>query len=529
MISMRLKAVLLNSLLFCITTVCAQHRDISMIEDRNSWLTSDNAAALTTYADSSISVATLGYQYEGGRLRNYSDGSHEMTLKASARSYQRLSPQVVAYGRIGYENFSGTSMGGSMLQRDKSALGQQTRLQPFDILDDSLTNAGRKHCEKLCITGSVGWNAYRGFSLGASADFTAGTYAKYKDLRHSNTLMDLRSALSIHQSIPSWGSVGGCFLYNRSTETVTFSTFGTTDRVYKSLIAYANFMGEVETFGTEGFTEENREQPLLNEQVGLSMQLLTKDWQGVSLAGGFTFLHRTGYYGRQSQYTTSYANHDGNEYQWHIRLSLPSYRRMMLHFLDFNLTSEGLTTRRTNYRQVRSMQGGQSVTYYEYYTPTKVADKLLHQGRIAYTAYLQSAKGEAMGGFSVGSTFWMRKQTVYLYPLSYTQNLKTWQPFIKGHRHFSLGTAKTLTAEASVALNLGSGTAMEKGALECEYITATQLLAHAMATYEFPLRGVSGLLPCISLRYDVRKATSHTDYLAGSVRQQLTIAVGITF
>jgi len=134
-----------------------------------------------------------------------------------------------------------------------------------------------------------------------------------------------------------------------------------------------------------------------------------------------------------------------------------------------------------------------------------------------------------MGGFSVGSTFWMRKQTVYLYPQSYTQHLKTWQPFIKGHRHFSLGTAKTLTAEASVALNLGSGTAMEKGALECEYITATQLLAHAMATYEFPLRGVSGLLPCISLRYDVRKATSHTDYLAGSVRQQLTIAVGITF
>lgn len=531
---MKLRNVLLNSLLLMQLSPVAAQRDIRFVEDSNVWLTSGNSAALTTLADSSISVASLTYAYEGGRLRNYSDGKHEMTLTAGVQSYYKLSSAVTAYGKVGYTNFSGTSMQGSMLYAPL--------MQPFDIIDDSLTNAGRKHLESFSITGAIGWNLCKSLAVGARADFTAGNYAKYKDLRHSNRLMSLNTELSLCHRIAGFGTIGASFLYRRNTETIRFKTYGTTDKRYYSLISYANFLGETENFGGEGFTDYSQEMPLLNEQAGFLLSTALKPGgalRSTELFLSFGYLHRNGYYGKQSQYTISHALHSGNQYNWKARLTLPAAGRVSLHFLGFSLSSEVLTTMRTNYRQVKDASNT-SLIFYQYYAPTKVADKLLHQGTISYTAYLGSPYTWRI---SLGTHFWQRKQTAYLYPLVYTQYLNVWTPYTDVCRRISLAKGRMLTLEMGLLLTASSSEVPQDGILsaapqtmssigrylEQEYLTAPQFRCNFLARYEFPLRRVPTLRPHISLRYDLHHATGNVRYLGGSTRQLAALSVGATF
>ena len=49
-------------------------RDFKLTEQRNVWLASGNAAALTTFGDSTISQATLAYRHDGGKRHTMSGG-----------------------------------------------------------------------------------------------------------------------------------------------------------------------------------------------------------------------------------------------------------------------------------------------------------------------------------------------------------------------------------------------------------------------------------------------------------------------
>lgn len=114
-------------------------------------------------------------------------------------------------------------------------------------------------------------------SLGARVDYTAANYAKYKDLRHKNKLMDLSATAGLTVPVASWLTVGADYRYHRSNESVTFGVYGKNDKVYKSLISYAAFMGRVEQFGNSGYTDKSREMPLFDEGHGAGVQTQPPD------------------------------------------------------------------------------------------------------------------------------------------------------------------------------------------------------------------------------------------------------------
>ena len=89
-------------------------RDFLLTKQRNVWLTSANAAALTTFSDSTIAHATLSYSHADGTRRSLSDGKRQDVYGADVQSFFRLSPSIVAYGRAAYENRSVTEAAGSM-------------------------------------------------------------------------------------------------------------------------------------------------------------------------------------------------------------------------------------------------------------------------------------------------------------------------------------------------------------------------------------------------------------------------------
>ena len=62
-------------------------RDFLLTKQRNVWLTSANAAALTTFSDSTIAHATLSYSHADGTRRSLSDGKRQDVYGADVQSF----------------------------------------------------------------------------------------------------------------------------------------------------------------------------------------------------------------------------------------------------------------------------------------------------------------------------------------------------------------------------------------------------------------------------------------------------------
>ena len=455
------------------------HRDYGFIKRSDPWLSSINAAALTRFATASIAEAELSLTRTKGGFVDYHDSPNALQLEASVESFYRLSDRAVLFGSISYDNFAGKDMAGSAFTQ----LSPLTTHAPFDIVEDSLGNEGDKHRDVYQLTGGFGVDIYHGLSIGTRLDYTAANYAKYKDLRHKNKLMDLQLSAGFYAPLGRWGAVGANYLYHRNTESLQFSTYGKTDKVYQSLVGYAAFMGQREQFGVEGFTDKSREMPLVNDYNGLSLQfslhpaILHSSLSTLhsssstlhsslstlhsSFFNSFSYLHRRGYYGRKSPYTITYTDHHSDIYNYAARLTLLPRRSRLC--LDFSLSAENLRNDANTYRELKNDAGA---TYYNYYAKVKTANKLWVDGNVALTADLGIQGEQPTWTLQAGLDWMHRKQTAYLYPYYRRQRLSAREYFASATHHLA-----TRYGVWSFSLN---GSFRQGSGQPCEDLTYTQ-------------------------------------------------------
>jgi hypothetical protein len=316
--------------------------------------------------------------------------------------------------------------------------------------------------------------------------------------------MDLDTKVNALISFDDNSGLGAGFVYRRRTETMQFNVYGTTDRMYSTLVDYANHQGEIETFGVEGFTDGSNEQPLLSEYVGFNAQ---GKWKGIF--ADVTYTHRSGFYGKRSQYTASHEKHYGDATAVHLRYDLPHVNSSLVWF-DARLSTERLTAERENYRRMTSATGG-AATYYEYYEPTKMSDKTQTQVSLVANAYLKPSGEIYLWHINGGVTYWTRHQTAYVYPNVFTEKSHILTPFVEAKRVFLSHKSSLLSLQTGCAVLTGS---------------VAQIAAHAKVAYEMPISG-SRVRPEMSLRYDFRNATSGDT--KGWSRNILTLCAAATF
>ena len=203
MLTKKITALLFGMLALNVSTLFAQDslllRDYRFVQQSSPWLTQRNAAALTLFNSENIAEAEMSFAHANGELANFSGSPSLNNFQGAIESYYRLSPRAVVYGAISYDNLSGKDMTGSVFIQERL---------PFDIVEDSLTNLGRKHRDTYHLVGGFGYQVVNGFSVGMKADYTAANYAKYKDLRHKNKLMNLDFTAGVLSPFPSgrgWG------------------------------------------------------------------------------------------------------------------------------------------------------------------------------------------------------------------------------------------------------------------------------------------------------------------------------------
>ena len=507
-------------------------RDFSYVMQSDPWLMGNNPSALIRFGSSTLSEATVSMTVGNGGFVNYDQSPHTLTFGASAESVYRLSPRTVVYGRMSYQNESSSNMAGSAFLN--------TYHLPFDIVEDSLTNEGDEHRDTYHLKGGVGVDIWHGWSVGASFDFTAANLAKYKDLRHQNKAMDLTFSAGFYLPL-GHVSLGANYLYRRSTENIRFKVYGQSDKVYKSLIAYANFMGQVEQFTTNGYTGSNNEQPLFSARHGACVQLdwrITSQWQWYH---SMMAQYRSGYYGRESAYTITYMRHHSHIYTYQSRLSyrLPT----SLHRMDVSISAERLENNQNAYLETLNEQGA---SQYEYFGAVKTGDKLWVDTHIGYTGDMGIDYELPRWTVATGVNIGHRKQTGYRYPYYRRQRLNQVQGYIDACHRIRLRQG-ILQAGLQFAYQKGSGdvyedlTFAEPSAQQTappsmdaylyrdyEYYTAPQVKVGAALKYSFVFPQTR-MKTYVEGKCTYLKAYNTDAYLKGDAYTTVMLIVGVDF
>lgn len=511
-------------------------RDYQYVKNSDPWLTIDNASALTRYQRQNIAEATIWLQRQKGGLTNYYDSPNVMEVGASVESFYRISPRTVVYGSMSYANTNWQDIAGSAFMQTP---GHDR--YPFNIIEDSLTNTGEKHSDTYRLTGAIGMDIGRGYSWGARIDYTAANYAKYKDLRHKNKMMDLRLSAGVYAPVTNWINLGLNYTYHRNTESVTFSTYGNNDKVYKSLIDYGVFSGRVEQFGEEGYTDKGRDMPLFEDSHGGSLQMEISPLQRLTIFGSISFSHGNGYYGRKSPYTITYTNHQRDILSLASSISYrtPTAR----HRIDGTYTLEKLLNNRNVYREVTS-EGG--AYYYLYFDDVHMGWKQWANTSICYTADLGITGDMAKWTIQGQIDYAERLLKAYQHPYKRTQHLYTTTYLIQA-THNKVLRKGILSVAAGFSYQTGSGRPYNDIAeatpsnkqqppatmeaylyREHRYLTASQYGIHADTKYCFRFPGTN--LNTFAKASVLYRRTGRTDeYEEGKDRIGLSLAVGCIF
>lgn len=510
----------------------AQVRDYHYVETLDPWLCHQNSASLTRFRSVSLSEAEAIFSRQHGGFTDYSGSRDVVEAQARITSLYRINRRTVVSGQMEYSNYTGRDMGGSVFIRSSR--------KPFDIEEDSLTNLGRKHLDTYRLTGGVGIDLYRGLSVGALMDYTAANYAKYKDLRHKNKLMDMTLTAGVYVPVGSVLRMGANYYYRRTTESVTFSTYSHEEKVYKSLINFGAHMGRVEQFSMYGFTNSSREMPFVDDYNGGGVQI-GLDLGSLTFANELTAAHRKGYYGRKSPYTVTFTHHTSNVYSYRGGIVYNSGRTS--HHLDATLSAENLRNDLSTYREMTNEAGA---TYYEYYDDVKSANKLWVEGSASYTFHW-GIRGELPTWSVRGGVNWLHyKQTAYSYPYYRRQKTNRQEYFLEGAHNINLRRG-VLRLEATLSWAEGAGAPFEDLTFvepsdkqtppptmdawlyrEHQWLTAAQYAVGGSVKYTFAVPGTR-LHAFVKAAASHRKSNESTPYSIGSDRISVSLSAGCQF
>lgn len=507
-------------------------KDFNYIQQSEAWLSSYNAVGLKYLPVNNISTANIYADKKNGKFINYYESDNSLNLGANAESYYRFNPKIVFYGKVSYDYFKGKNMGGSVFI--------DPYYNPFDIVQYSDSTRGKKSLETYNLTGAVSANVYKGLSVGIKFDYKAANYAKTKDLRHTNKLMDMYLTTGLSYEINSKIEAGLNYYYKRSTEDLEFDVYGNTDKQYASLINYGAFFGKSEIFGKTGYTSGESQKPMFNQFHGIGFQLNYKPNSKVNLFNEITYKSRDGHYGIKSQVSSKieYSKHNSDiiEYRGIFSYTNNNYK----HILKVNVDKEKLENYENVYRN-ENQGGGTNITVY--YDPLKVLNKNTINTKFEYTGFLGIEDFNPVWILNAGMEYKYKKQTAYLYPFYRIQTINQTIFSLSAKRNIIKGQ-NMYTFLLGARFSTGSGTPKNDGLYtepsesqatpqssdmflyqEYEYLTNNQWKGNIGFQYSRLFKFMKGYA---SINYSLSKI-SDIEYLKGDNRNQIQLILGCTF
>lgn len=504
--------------------------DINYIRKSNPFLNSNNAAGLSQYNGPNISIMEAFYNKSNGNFRNYHQSNNSQTFGLNTDAIKRINSKVVIEGGLSYENFKGKNMTGSTFI--------DPYVNPFDIVEWDEKNSGSKTLERYGLNGAIGTNLTDKLSVGGKLNYAASNYAKQRDLRHTNKLLDLNASVGLLYKLNDVLELGANYNYDRRIESITFKIYGNTDRVFMSLIDFGAFYGRNELFGSTGYTASSSTSPLKDISQGGSVQLNINFNAQTKLYNQFTYGKRTGFFGEEGTSSILFNKHNGTNLAYNGTLSLKGSSIEQLIALDVDYSS--LNNKESIFRQVTTTGGVNQIVYFGF-KEVSTGDKL--NVGLDYNVFLGVNNNLPKWTLNVKADYFSKDQNVNLYPYYRKQTINNYQVFAQVNRQiqrvkdaFNVGLGLGFGAGNGEMANDGVFVLPAAGNIapasmdlflnqEFEYFTADRLNANVAFKYTKALENNIGLF--VKTNYALSYAPS-VNYL-GKYFGSAGVSIGCTF
>lgn len=507
-------------------------RKIRHIRDENPWLKSGNIAGLLATDAPKLFEVQMYVDKRNGDWVDYYQSPNSFRLGASAESFYPFSSSVVLYGKVNYSRFVGKDMGGSYFIDPIQT--------PFDMVEYTNGNRGTKKLENYNLKGGVSVELSSRFCVGAEVSYLSGNYAKQKDLRHVNDLLDMKVAVGLLYRLFPNLDVGTNYIYSRRLEGIFFDTYSQSDEIFHTLINYGAFLGSQEAFGENGYTKENDEKPLIDKYHGGAFQL---DWrlsEKLSFFSEFGYQWRRGQYGTKSPSSVVYSEH---------KSGILSCKGIFLvkqgkdrHFLQLSCNREKLYNSENIYQYENEAGGKTDVAYYG---SLDVAEHTKCRTTVGYIGYWGEKYRIPLWITHMALDFYRRNQIASRHPYYRLQRLHTSsfrfcceRNFIKKKDCYTVllgggyigggGDRNVDGTYATPSADQPSPKTMDLFLQhEFEYLTAKQIKGKIAFEYS-KLLGNGGLKVFGKVGYGITHALK-VEYITGSYHHKIFLALGCVF
>lgn len=519
-------------------SVIIRYPALSYMQQAEAWLLSNNAAGLLSVPVQKISVTEIFANKDNGGFVNYYQSDNSYEWGANTESYYKLNERVTLYGKLRYANFTGQNMTGSAFINPYD--------NPFDLSETADSTRGEKNMETFLLIGGVATQLGKGFALGGKVDYRTANYAKYRDLRHTNKLLDLTANIGLSYRIPnasdSWSLVaGGSYIYHRSIEGMEFRVYGVSNKQYYTLINFGGFYGNSElwsSLGSKSYTIDSK--PMVNEFNGGALQLDLHLQNGWSVFCEATYLKWTGYYGKKSPGTYVFTNHNGTETD--IAATLAYERSDFRHSLLMQFQKEHLE----NYELISQEDNDTQSNRHNiiYLGKNQMLDRNRTTISATYTGSFGIKDFCPAWQLKAGGNYYSRDQRISLYPYYRLQNIWNYDAYASASRNILQGKNQY---DITLGAHYGSGGGTPKDDKtytppseqqkppksldhclyqEYEYLTAPRFSGNASIGYNRLL--TASLLGYVRLRYEYIQAVNISS-LNGNMHHSVTLAAGCVF
>ena len=499
------------------------------------WIDCHNPAGLEYLSDTRTSQAEVWASGNRGGWVDFYQGDKSVEWGAMTQSHYRVNERWTLQGEISYRNVTSQHVTGSVFI-DPTDL-------PFDLLEYNLHREGETQLEHYHLLGGMSGKINRQWQWGLRTDFTAANYAKRRDLRHQNRLMqmDLSSGVVWHPSAVC--AVGVSYGWNRRVEGVSFNIAGTSDEDYYTLISYGNFYG-IKQLATsyDGYAStSNGMIPLVDERHRVSLQLGNAPDGKVQWFNELSYASRRGYYGRESLYSIVYTDHEGQTLQEQCRFSWQAPSGIQ-HRWQLSAQWDELTNHEKLFNE--EQQGG-GLTRIVYNGKIQRLARQTLSTRLTYVGQVQkSILQQPRWMWQTALDYRRREQKTTFFPMQRRQEIGQYRCQVSASHAFAQGPgAWTLGLES--AFQWGDGTACDDTNLsgggstttvavsldrylqhQYEYQTARQWQAGMKVRYTFAYQSFR---PFVEGAFGWHQAFHRPQYVADNHAYGATLRVGMDF
>ena len=384
-----------------------------------------------------------------GDFIDYNESDDTRGYGMTTESYYCFDDKIMLYGMMSYGNDRGANMSGSAFIPNI--------FLPFNLVETTDTCAGDKELEVFNLQGAIGYRINNSIRLGGNVYYQSANYAKFKDLRHQNSKMQLKLNAGVTYDINKLYTLGVAYQYHRSNESLAFGVYGTTDKQYYTLIDFGAFYGRNEVYSEMGTGYTAESTPLFTETHGASLQLQINPTTNIHWFNEFVFTKGDGIYGTGDDNDVTYSSHDVRNMMYRGKIQLMCGNDA--HVIEAEASNANIKNYENNFKMSTDNNG---ISHIRYYGKNQVLDKDNLQASLKYTFFKDAKAYRSRYNIGMIVAYNSMKSTTSVYPFYRKQKINRWHTMLTGAYNWFVKN-QVFTLATDIYYGTGGGTMKNDG------------------------------------------------------------------